>query len=333
MTTLLKISSALFGYDYKTVLHQPTSSRQKIVTMGTLLFIPLILWTVSGFYLSRFMLGTGLGVSIGVAIVLGLIIFIVDRSFVATPKSQKGYLMPGLRLCFALISTVLGSLAIDLMLFKGDLEEFRQSEEKRLRQEEILKYKDIHGLELARLDEALEKAEKRYGQLSEAFFKEMDGSGGTGKYGKGKVAEAKEAEKIKAGEELEKLKIQRQTTLDSLDKRALIYSEEKIQKRGDALMSQVKDLHDFILKDKFTLGFYLFFFGFVFLLESYFILYKISASETLYEQFLVAEEEYGQQRLAFYKEQKGRMLKEKGLLGGDYDKVIQLTSSGRRKII
>lgn len=333
MTQLLKICSRLFDYDYRTVALQPTASRQKIVTLGTLLIIPVLLWMFSGYYLTRYMIGAGIVVSILASLILGMVIFIVDRSFVATPKSQKGYFLKIVRLGFAVISTVLGSLAIDMMLFSGDLAEFRQFEEKRLKQEEIKEYKQQHGLELARLDEALSKAQIRYEKLSEAYLKEMDGSGGTGQYGKGKVAQAKEAEKTTALKSLESIKSERQAALDSLEFRAILHAEGKIQKRGDALMSQVKDLHAFIMADAFTIGFYIFFFGFVLLLESYFVLYKSTAAETLYEQYLVAEEEYGRQKLEYYKQQKDRILREKGVLGRDYDKVIQLTGSDHRKII
>ena len=48
---LLKIFSTLFGYNYEVVKGQSTVSKQKIITLGTLMLIPVSLWTISGFYI------------------------------------------------------------------------------------------------------------------------------------------------------------------------------------------------------------------------------------------------------------------------------------------
>lgn len=325
MTTLLKLFSGLFGYDYRTVMLQPTISKQKIVTLGTLMIIPVVLWTFSGFYLSHFMMGVGLPGSLVVGAVMGGIILIVDRSFVATPKTGKRGLLI-IRLVFAIVSTVLGSLAIDMIMFSGDLDEYRQAKgahEKTVYKEQYVKGYDS---EVQRLLVDLETAKAKHTELIQVHFEELDGKGGTRQYGAGKVASAKEKEKDLAKQEADRLEGVYRTALTDLEAQAEEYAGKMSEKHRGALLSQVRDLHEFILSDGFTLGFYLFFFVFVLMLEAFFMMYKASVSQSIFEYMLEAEEDYAYQKLEAYRTQKARLERDRGLLGEDHDRIIKLVS-------
>jgi len=333
MTILLKIFSALFQYDYRTVMLQPTLSKQKIVTLGSLLLIPVGLWTFAGFFISRVMKGTGLFTAILVSLVLGGIIFLVDRSFISSPRTKYKWLLGAVRLAFAVFSTVLGSLAIDMVMFSGDLEEYRGQKASDQKKSYALEYRDTHQGEVLRLGKEKERAYQRYDELAKAHQDEMDGEGGTGQKGFGKVALAKEKDKDLALQKQEKLEGQYALAMDDLELKAESHGEEMSAKRGDALLSKFKDLHEFVFKDPFTTGLYLFFFGFVFLLECFFILYKTAVSETIFETFLQAEEDYRRSEMEVYQSQKARYIKERSLLGEDHDNIRKiLKASGRRKI-
>lgn len=331
MTILIKIFSGLFGYDYKRVMQQPTVSRQKVVTLGTLILIPVALWTFSGFYLSYYLMGAGIAASILVAFVMGGIILIVDRSFVATPKSERGGWLRTIRIGFALVSTVLGSLAIDMVLFSGDLEEYRQAKGEKQVKLYSQEYREKQGGELLRLLDEKRTAQSRHEALLQAYIRELDGSGGTGRYGEGKVAMAKEQEKDRAASEVKRLEEGFVKARADLEEKALAHAEERAAKRGDALLSKLRDLHEFVLSDRLTLGFYLIFFVFVLMLETFFVMYKSVAADTIYEQFLQAEEEFGHQQLEAYRVQKARITRERDLLGEDYEKVKRLVSGEPRR--
>jgi hypothetical protein len=161
----------------------------------------------------------------------------------------------------------------------------------------------------------------------------MDGEGGTGQKGFGKVAIAKEKEKDLALQKQEKLEAEYALAFDDLELKATVHGGEMAAKRGDALLSKFRDLHEFVFSDPFTKGLYLFFFGFVFLLECFFILYKTAVSETIFETFLQAEEDYRRSEMDAYQAQKARHIKERSLLGEDHDHIRQiLRLGGRRKI-
>lgn len=334
MTTLMKIFCALFGYDYDTVLRQPTASRQKIVTLGLLILIPVILWSFSGFYLAHVLLGLGYVASAVVAFVLGGIILAVDRSFVATPKSSRGAGLKWLRAGFALVSTVLGSVALDLALFQGDLTEYRQALLTESRGKEELSYKAIHGSELERLEKLLPELQAREVSLGQAHIMEMTAQGGTGKYGDGRVSKAIERQKLETAKEAGRVEEALKMERVRLDGAAKAHAEQKLTKRQDALLSQLKDLHGFVFSDGYALAIYLFFLGFVAMLEVFFILYKISTSDTIFEEWLQAEETYGKQKLDSYRRRKSQLAREYGVLGEDYTQVRELLGdSPTRRII
>lgn len=334
MTTLMKIFCTLFGYDYETVLRQPTASRQKVVTLGLLILIPVSLWAFSGFYLAHFLLGLGLVTSGLVSLILGGIIFIIDRSFIATPKSERGASLKWLRFGFAIVSTVLGSIALDLALFQGDLAEYRKELLSETRGEEELVYKEIHGAELSRLEKLLPVLQARETSLGDAHILEMTGKGGSRKIGKGEISDAIELQKIGTAKEASRVEQAMKAEQIRLDSAGKAHAEEKLTKRQDALLSQLKDLHGFVFSDKHALIIYLFFFVFVALLESFFILYKISTSDTIFEDWLVAEEQYGKQKLEAYRRRKAQVTRDYSALGEDYDQIIKLLGeSSTRKII
>lgn len=333
MTTILKFSCKLFGYDYATLLRQPTISQQKVVTLASLMVIPVLLWMFSGFYLTRYMMGASFVASIVVAIFLGLVIFFVDRSFVSTPKMSKGFILKTVRFAFAIISTVLGSLALDMVVFSGDLAEFRSQKAASGESEAISLYKVKHGGELGRLDSLLAIAQSKYSVLTKVYLDELDGSGGTGLYGKGKVAAAKEAQMQTAAAEVERIRAEREKTFQQLQEEAEQFGEESSTKRSDALLSQIRDLHAFVFQDAFTIGFYSFFFLFVLLLEGFFILYKSLVHETIFEAWMDAEEQYAREQLESYQARKRKAVMERHILGGDYDKVHQILEKPVRKIV
>lgn len=335
MTTLLKIFSKLFGYDYQTVLRQPTASKQKVVTLGLLLTIPVILWAFSGFYIAHVLLGLGMLGSICSGLITGGVILVIDRSFIATPYTSGGAGLKVLRFVFALISTVLGSIALDLALFQGDLAEYRLVLQKEERDAAALEFKEDHGERLTSLQDEYEALQKREEKLGEQHVMEMTGKGGSGRSGKGAISDAIFAQKAEVFSEKMRIESELGQERDSLDRAATKYAEEKVVKRQDALLSQLKDLHGFVFSDGYALGIYWFFFGFVFLLESFFIAYKISTSETLYEQWIHAEEEYGKQRLEAYRRRKSDQAAAYQVLGDDYHQVMKVldVQSPTRRIV
>lgn len=87
----------------------------------------------------------------------------------ATPKSGRTIGLKILRFGFAFVSTVLGSVALDLALFQGDLAEYRQALLSESRSQEELAYKSGHSAELTQLEQLLPVLQSRESSLDSEY--------------------------------------------------------------------------------------------------------------------------------------------------------------------
>ncbi len=330
----IKLFSKLFGYDYEMVKRQPTASRQKIVTMGSLMLIPVMLWMFSGFYISRELMEKGLMGSILTALVLGFIVFIVDRSFIATPKIKGGSYVLLYRLAFAFITTCLGALAIDLMVFSGDLEEYRAGQQEIQFQQAKEDYLKDQVTSLEPLKTKLHRLEQEKSLHTASFIAEMEGKGGTGTYGRGKVADAKEALARKAATEAQLLAALIREKEETLKSEAESYATQISGKKAAAILSKIEDLHAYLASHPIGELVYWLFFFLIFFLEGAFVLYKFTTSRSLFEELLLAEEAIGMQRLTHLKERRAAILQEDRQLPDSAESIRQLAKGQKlRKIM
>lgn len=321
---LLRIFSALFGYNYEVVKVQTTVSKQKIVTLGTLMLIPVSLWTISGFYIGYDLLGAGLIKSIIGGLFVGVLILIIDKSFLATPKESVNNWLKGFRIVFAVIATILGSIALDLMFFGGDLEEYREKVSAKTQKDEAAKYLLENNHLITELSNSVEN-QKGIAETSKTDWKnEADGSGGTRNKGIGEISHLKERIYKSDSTRLAQMQVSLGSAKDSLAREAVLFGQKMATKRGNALMSKVTDLHDFIMGNGLSMFFYGLFFIAVFSLEIFFLITKSSTADSLFEKMLYAEEKVGERRLQTLMAQREEILRQDGLLGPRAERIRQL---------
>ena len=324
----VQLFSKLFGYSPEAVKAQTTISRQKIVTLGTLLIIPVFLWGFSAFYISKYLIGSSTLVAIVTGIVLGSFILIVDRSFIATPKVKGKKLLTAFRFIFALVATILGSLALDLIVFQGDLQEFRDAKMEKEKSLEADTYFETHDSHIERLDHERSEAKALADKSMDEFIHDVSGTGGSGKYGYGVAARQKEKRAQADQSKFEMLDAEYQLQYDLLKAEALKHGETQAKKRSDALLSQIEDLHEFAFSGWVSGTFYIIFLIFVFALESFFIIYKSFVSESLFEQLLESEESTGLRRLKSITDYREEILRQDRLLGPTAESVRKRSRHG-----
>lgn len=323
---LLKFFSALFGYNYEVVKVQTTVSKQKIVNLGTLMLIPVSLWTISGFYIGYNLLGASFLKSLIGGLFVGLLIFFVDKSFLGTPKISVSNWLKGFRIVFAVIATILGSIALDLMFFSGDLEEYRGKLTTEIRKDESDNYLKDNYRQISEFEELVSEQRKAKEESKRDWKDEADGKSGTGRSGIGEVAKLKKGLYLSDSTTLAQMETKLNSTRDSLAKEAVNYGQKMAIKRGDALMSKVTDLHNFIMKSGISIFFYCLFFVAVFSLEIFFLITKSSTADSLFEKMLYAEEKVGERRLQTLMAQREEILRQDGLLGSRAEKIRQLSN-------
>lgn len=324
---LLKIFSTLFGYNYEVVKGQSTVSKQKIITLGTLMLIPVSLWTISGFYIGYNLLGASLVSSIIGGLFVGLLILIIDKSFLATPKESVSQWLKGFRIVFAVIATILGSIALDLMFFSGDLEEYRTKLSAEIRKEKSAEYLNNNSHLVTNLNEDKIKQAAIVNNSQIEWFYELNGSGGSGKAGNGDIASLKKGVYDAELKKLNQMEASLTSLKESLNQKAIEYGETMATKKSNALLSKITDLHDFILSSGLSTFFYSLFFLAVFSLEIFFLITKSSTADSLFEKMLYAEEKVGERRLQTMMAQREEILRQNGLLGSRADRIRHIASN------
>lgn len=331
---LLRLFSGLFGYNYEVVKAQTTVSKQKIVTLGTLVLLPIAIWFFSGFYLSYILFEVNLRGSLAIGIGLGLAILIIDRAFIVLSKENGGNSFSNFRITVALISTILGSLAMDLMIFSQDLTEYRTKKLKTSREETAKQYFKENNTEVLRLSEERNQALADLKNAEIAYIAEVDGSSGTGKYGAGPASAAKKSKMEKAEQNYIALDKQYLEANEKLAFDAKQHAETAIIQEKGAVLSQIIDLHHFAFSGFLNAFYYLVIMGFFFCMEYFPFKYKSKVSESLFEKMLFAEELMGNQRLEQMMAQRAEILRQDGLLGTRAENLRQLAKSSEhlRKI-
>lgn len=321
---LLRLFSNLFGYNYQVVKTQTTVSKQKIVTLGTLVLIPVTLWFISGYYLSSHLYEVPASTAISIATGMALLVLVIDRSFIVLSKENGGTELGKFRVFIAVLSTILGSLAMDLMVFSGDLKEYRADKIQSTKEAKIQKYKDDFGANLNRLNSERSVAGEAYDKSYSGYLAEIDGTSGTKKYGNGPAASAKETKMKVAKEGLDKadaLFLEEQNRLNTV---ADSVANASVLSESSSVMSRVKDLHAVAFSHWINAFYYLAITAFFFCLEFFPFKYKSRTSESLFERMLYAEEKVGEKRFQTLMAQREEILRQDGLLGYRAERIRQL---------
>jgi hypothetical protein len=323
---MLKLFSTLFGYNYEVVKMQTTVSKQKIVTLGTLILIPVSLWFFSGYYLSSSLYEVSLGKALAIGTGLAILILIIDRAFIVLSKDNGGRELAKFRVFIAILSTVLGSLAMDLMIFSGDLKEYRAKKGQEQKEQKIGEYKTKFGGELDRLGVEREEASEAYNKAYGEYVAEIDGTSGTGKYGLGPAANAKNKRMADAKLAFEKADVAFLSEQRRLNVAADSVAHAAIINEGSSVLSKVRDLHEFAFSGWINAIYYFAISAFFFCLEFFPFKYKSKVSESLFEKMLYSEELIGEQRLQTMMAHREEILRQDGLMGPRAERVRKLAS-------
>ncbi len=312
---LLKIFSGIFNYNYEVVQTQTTVSKQKIVTLGTLVLLPVAIWFFSGFYLSHVLFEVNFFGGLAIGCLMAGTILIIDRAFIVLSKDNGGTSIRNFRVVIAVISTILGSLAMDLMIFSQDMEEYRTQKLGEAKEISQGNYIANNNSEVLRYASERSRAKRAWENAEKAYTAEVDGTSGTGKYGLGPAAAVKKDNRNKAKAHYDNLNELYLAETQKLENEAKGHTDTTIIKEKGAILSQIRDLHHFAFSDFVSAIYYLVIFGFFFCLEFFPFKYKSKVSESLFEKMLYAEERLGNQRLEGMIAQREEILRQDGLLG------------------
>ncbi|MEP3387826.1 MAG: DUF4407 domain-containing protein [Reichenbachiella sp.] len=117
---MLKFFSALLGEDYEMLEGETPWSKKKILLMGSLLFVPVILWFFQGYLLTTNILKQGAWLGLLVGTIGAAIIFIIERSIIMMRTSNRA--VTWFRYGLGLVIALIGSIILDEIIFSSDID-------------------------------------------------------------------------------------------------------------------------------------------------------------------------------------------------------------------
>lgn len=293
---MLKFFSLLLGEDHALLTTMDHKSRARVVTLMSLVIIPMGFAAFSTWFIAG-MMGAPTVVCLAAATTIGFVIFLLDRSLVQASAPKSGA-MQNVRLIFSVISALLSSIAVDTCVFHEDLAPIVAE----------LRAEQVDGEIAARTvnaqgriaDQRTEVARLRgKAQRLEAEFRaEMDGTGGSGAGGFGRIAKQKKGLANAANAELAAAESALNSLLRALDSTIGDIQESRM---NSGLLLHVKASWK-LLSENFVASFvWLLLFSACVIMEMMFLLWKKYSKPSAYEKAIEELEEQEKSRVRMAK--------------------------------
>lgn len=296
---MLKTACFFTGDNYNLVAADTPASKKKVTAMAIAMLVPIMIWLFNGFMLASQVLESSLWWSIVTGLVCGTIVFLIEKLIVMA--NGNGWLTV-IRICIGTIVGLLGSMALDEVVFKNDidisvalLKESGIGDAKKAAAEHYMQLN-----EYSTLNKNIADAKLNFDNAEATAIAEADGTNGTKNRGVGNVtrlknkkAEDRKADWVKLMTYKQQLDVEKENLVD--------LAGIKFMKsyNGNAFLIRIKALFRLVIEDAFMLFVYIFFTALMFFFEFLVVLLKLTWKKTNYERKMEMIENIGQKRIEF----------------------------------
>jgi len=257
--------------------HRSTIERTKAFAIA--IHIPVILWALTGYVISSTIFNMGTIGSVAIATFCSLLIYMIERIVLATPKKWYVNIV---RLLIGVVMSILGASAVDLVIFDKEVTyQLRKVEELRIGSDYE---KIITGQSQSILTKKVD-----WLKAQEAANCEANGQCGSGAKSIGPIykalknhADSLKHDYLKAQANLEDLNQERITKLDTAHKNITVES---------GLLARIEALHQYTMENKAALIAWGLFFTLILFFELMVVLAKLVFGETVDDQIEVMREQ------------------------------------------
>lgn len=187
---MLKNACFFTGENYALVAVDTPASKKKIIALALAMMVPVLIWVFNGFMLSFQVLNTGLGWALLTAIVCGTIVFMIEKLII---MAKGNVWLTFFRVLIGLIVGLLGSLAIDEVVFKNDIDisvaSLKETSITTAKKSAVVNFMDLNSY--TNIDKSIEDAKGKYDKAEAEALAEADGTNGTKTRGIGGIAKLK----------------------------------------------------------------------------------------------------------------------------------------------
>ncbi|GAB3910045.1 hypothetical protein GCM10028803_49020 [Larkinella knui] len=280
--SMLRMYCLITGDDYEILKNDTPASRKKVAVQANCLMIPVMMWFATSYLVVTEVMHLSATRGLQTAFFTALLIFLLERSII---MANGNGLLVAFRLILGAIVALLGSIGLDEVVFKKDIDH-------QLHINKMTYVKaELDTLQRQRQQEVearTQVVEQRYQIWQEALNKahqEASGEGLTGKRGYGPVtnlivnrASQAKAEYDRAKNELAEYQTGLKKDLENKQKEALLYYSDH------SLLLRINALFDLVKTNRSMALVYWLFTGLLFILEFLVILVKMTHRKTNYDR-------------------------------------------------
>lgn len=292
---MLKLYCLITGDPYKTIREETNDSIKKIRMLALSIFFPVVFWMINSYLLASNVLMLGTTHSLMVMLVCGSIIFMLEKLII---MSNGGRVMMLFRLFIGLITATLGSIALDEVIFKNDIDTQLTENKNAFIEKNITAKREKLITELNEQKKKIDEKNIQWQTSYNKAIEELDGTGGSGQPGFGNRTSLKlrKAEELKSEYDISKYELSdKQNSVDStLKAEELVLSGNYNE---NSILIRVKAMFDLIKNEPSMIIIYLMFFLLITALEFSPLMLKMFSKETNYERKNKVIEEIGKKRL------------------------------------
>lgn len=296
---MLKTACFLTGDNYQLVLNDTPASKKKITAMAIAMILPITIWLFSSFLLAFEVIKTGFISALITALVCGLIVFFVEKLVIMADGNRWLTLF---RISIGFIVAALGSIAIDEVVFKNDIDisivTLKNEAIRKAKLDEEKQFKLNNNYQNIEIEVA--NLVNRYNSAVNSAIAEADGTTGSKQAGVGVITIMKERAKNVIRKDLEAAN-QKLALLD-------MGKNEAVKKAGfdmskafneNALLTRIKALFSLVTSDRYMAIVYTLFTLLMFFFEFLVVILKLTWKKTNYERKLAMLEKIGEERILY----------------------------------
>jgi len=285
---MLKLYSLIIGENPRYVATFQPSSKRKVALYANCILVPVILWFINGYLLVSHVLSGNCFSALLTATIISLIIFIIERAVV---MSNGNKWIAIFRISLGLIVALIGSICLDEVIFKNDIDNqvttYKQAYVHDAIKKVIVKFQNSIALQQQIVDN---KNTEWTRALADAKG-EADGTSGSKVANVGSITKLK----INIAIALEHDYLMEKRNLDTLKKnmeKEITATNINAEKNfiGNALLLRIKAMFELLNKNTFMLIVYILFTALLFLIEFLVVIIKLCSKNSIDEDLEEARE-------------------------------------------
>lgn len=270
----MKVSAYLccvVGERHERALRYHPATVRRLTAFALALHLPVLLWAVQGYLIARGVFSAEPGHALACALACGVVIYLMERLVLATPNNA---VMSVLRLVIGLVVALLGASAVDLLIFKREIEQ-------QIRTQAEARLVALHERQAQETAALVATARNEWLAAQAAASCEADGTCGSRVRSVGPVYRelARQAERLRADYEEMQSKAQAQRDEQVQHLQAWKASSQVLDEAG--LLARVQALHDYIGHNPVAWWAWMGMFLFVLAVELIVVIAKFSFGDTI----------------------------------------------------